>query len=129
MATSLKKKCLTSKLPSLEWIIPTDYDNKDTQASAMFPIIFVNRNIKSKKVYNIAINHERIHLRQQLELLIIPFYLWYFLEYFLYLIAYHDHYKAYRSIRFEKECWKHDKDLTYLSHRKPYNYILTSKNK
>lgn len=54
------------------------------------------------------INHERIHLRQQRELLIIPFYIWY-------LIAYYR--KGYLNVSFEKEAYDNDLDLNYLKKR------------
>ncbi len=54
------------------------------------------------------INHERIHLRQQIEMLIIPFYIWY-------LIALYK--KGYMEISFEKEAYANENDLTYLKKR------------
>jgi hypothetical protein len=29
----------------------------------------------------VFVNHEKIHLRQQLELLVLPFYVWYIIEF------------------------------------------------
>jgi len=56
--------------------------------------------------------HERIHLRQQAELLVVFFYLWYLIEYLIYRIQGKTHFEAYRSISFEKEAytneWKQD---------------------
>lgn len=119
-----------SKRYTMEWIIPTKFSNGRDLGAACFPIIYISDTLRpNKKLYKQVVNHERIHLRQQLELLIIPFWIWYFLEYLVYLVVHQDSYQAYRSIRFEKECWKHDKDLNYLSHRKPYNYIFNQKAK
>lgn len=70
------------------------------------------------------INHERIHLQQQLELLIFPFYIWYAIEYLIFRIKFNNHDKAYRSIRFEKEAYNYDSDLKYLQKRKRYNYLF-----
>ena len=64
------------------------------------------------------INHERIHLRQQLEMLIIPFFLWYGIEYLMRLIQYRDRYKAYRNICFEREAYANEADPLYLSQRR-----------
>lgn len=74
-------------------------------AIAFWPFIFV----KDKKYINdVLINHERIHLRQQLELGVIPFYIWY-------LIAYYR--VGYWNVSFEKEAYANEKDLTYLKKR------------
>lgn len=67
------------------------------------------------------INHERIHTRQMLELLVVPFYVIYVLEWLTRTILYRgDTYKAYRRITFENEAYAHGADLGYLSRRRPY---------
>lgn len=38
------------------------------------------------------------------------------------LCKYRDSEKAYLNIRFEQEAYRHDADLSYLSHRKHYRY-------
>ncbi|MEX0995648.1 MAG: hypothetical protein WDZ45_01210 [Flavobacteriaceae bacterium] len=68
-------------------------------------------------------NHERIHLRQQLELLILPFYLWYGLEFLLRLLYFRNRYKAYRNISFEREAYSNEADLYYLKRRKFWAFI------
>jgi hypothetical protein len=60
-------------------------------------------------------NHEFIHFRQQIELLIIPFYILYLLNYLINLIRYHKHTEAYRNILFEREAYENDSNLSYLS--------------
>jgi hypothetical protein len=62
--------------------------------------------------------HERIHLRQQLELLILPFYLMYLLEYVVKLIKLKDRNKAYLNISFEREAYFNDYNRHYLKARK-----------
>lgn len=70
-----------------------------------------------------VINHERIHSAQQRELLWIPFYLLYLLEW-LWRLAQHRHWKkAYFAISFEREAYTHGDDLSYLAHRRPYSWI------
>ena len=64
------------------------------------------------------INHERIHLRQQAELWIFPFYLLYFSEYFYRLINYRNHNQAYNNISFEKEAYSNEANPFYLENRK-----------
>lgn len=69
------------------------------------------------------INHERIHLRQQAELLLLFFYLFYFLEWILKSLWYLDFYKGYRNISFEREAYLHEKNLDYLAGRSPYGFM------
>ena len=81
----------------------------DISAIAIFPFIFIH---PDTKVTPRLINHERIHLRQQLEMLVIPFYVWYLIEYFT---------VGYEQNRFELEAYDNDYDLNYLSKRKWYH--------
>lgn len=71
----------------------------------------------------VLINHERIHLRQQRELLILPFYLIYLLEGIVRFFIYFDAYRAYKNISFEREAYQNEADLNYLSERGPYGFI------
>ena len=86
---------------------------------ALFPFILV----RLKNPSPTLLNHERIHLRQQLELLIIPFYIWYLLEYGWNRLKYKDHYYAYRKISFEAEAFAHDQDLSYLKKRRFWGFL------
>ena len=70
-----------------------------------------------------VVNHERIHTRQQKELLFIPFYLIYILEWLVRLVQYRNQEKAYMNISFEREAYKYGHDLKYLEQRKPYAWI------
>jgi hypothetical protein len=74
------------------------------------------KNIKSISV----INHEKIHWQQQLELFILPFYIWYFIEWLIKLFFFKD---AYRNISFEREAYNNDLNNNYLKSRKPYAWI------
>jgi len=69
------------------------------------------------------INHEKIHLRQQLELLILPFYIWYITEYLIGLIKYRDIKKAYYAISFEREAYDNDYNLNYLQTRSFWRFL------
>ena len=80
-----------------------------------YPFVFLAD--KDDKLNEVFINHEKIHIRQQLELLIVPFYLWYFIEYLFRLIQYKDRKQAYFNISFEREAYKNEKDLNYLKQR------------
>ncbi|GAB4396272.1 MAG: hypothetical protein OHK0053_09950 [Microscillaceae bacterium] len=82
---------------------------------ALFPFILVNeRHYRHDKV---LINHERIHLAQQAETLVLPFYLLYLCNYLFNLLRYRHHHRAYRRLYFEKEAYEHETDLHYLQKR------------
>lgn len=88
---------------------------------SLWPFIILKEDaLKDDKV---LINHERIHLRQQRELLIIPFYLWYIAEWLLRTVLYLNSYRAYQNISFEREAYANEKNPDYLSKRKPYGFL------
>lgn len=93
---------------------------KRYHAITIFPFIFLRRGGAENEI---LINHELIHLRQQAELLILPFYLWYIIEYLLKLIIYHNHNKAYHNISFEREAYHNDENLDYLNKRKVWSFV------
>jgi hypothetical protein len=86
---------------------------------ALFPFILVQRPNPSARL----INHERIHHRQQLELLILPFYVWYLLEYGYHRLRGLPHDDAYRAIRFEREAYRHDGEPDYLKRRRFWAFL------
>lgn len=88
---------------------------------ALFPFILVKTN--TLKFNKSVINHEKIHLRQQLELLLVPFYTLYLLNYLLNLLYYMQHDKAYRNIVFEREAYVNERNLDYLKHRRFWGWI------
>lgn len=91
--------------------------NKRVNAMALWPfVLFRNRVLRMDQRIQ---NHERIHLRQQTELLLLPFYLWYFIEYWTAMFRNgFKHHAAYMSISFEKEAYAHEKDPEYLKQRR-----------
>ncbi|SHI96339.1 hypothetical protein SAMN04487911_108110 [Arenibacter nanhaiticus] len=94
---------------------------KDYIGLALWPFIIVkNRALKKDLV---LLNHERIHLKQQSELLLVLFYVIYVFEGFLKLLIYFDRYKAYRNISFEREAYQNEKNLNYLKERRPFSFI------
>lgn len=88
---------------------------------SLWPFIFLKNG--SLKQDGVLINHEKIHLRQQQELLILPFYILYLAEWLLRTVYYLDTYKAYQNISFEREAYFHEKNLSYLSERKTFSFI------
>lgn len=69
------------------------------------------------------INHESIHIKQQEEMLILPFYLWYITEWMIKVPIYFSFEKAYHNISFEREAYDNDDNLSYLNTRKHYAWI------
>jgi hypothetical protein len=87
----------------------------------IFPFMFLK--YKALKGNIVLINHEKIHLKQQLELLIIPFFIFYSFEFLIRLIQYKNWKLAYMNISFEREAYKNQKDLNYLKSRPLWNFI------
>lgn len=88
---------------------------------ALFPFIVLRQS--QLKGNSVLINHEKIHLRQQLELLIIPFFIWYGLEFLIRYLKYRNWRMAYVNISFESEAYKNEKDLEYLKSRSWYGFL------
>ena len=88
---------------------------------ALFPVILVRE--KAIAEDEVIMNHELIHHRQQIELFIIPFYIFYLANYLLNRLKYEDHDSAYRNIIFEREAFAMDSDLDYLRHRKWFSFL------
>ena len=71
-----------------------------------------------------SMRHEEIHGRQQTEMLILFFYIWYGIEYlFLRYIKRFPHSVAYHSISFEKEAYENDWNNEYLKKRKLFAWV------
>lgn len=99
-----------------KYLIPKGY-----RGLTAFPFVFVKyRSDKENKVF---INHEKIHLRQQLELLVLPFFVLYILEYFVRLIQYRNRNLAYRNISFEREAYDNELNAYYLEKRRFFSFI------
>ena len=82
---------------------------------ALWPFILLRKaTFKNDAVF---IRHEMIHLRQQLEMLVLPFYLVYLLNYLFNLVRLKNHNLAYLDIIFEKEANANEADREYLSKR------------
>jgi hypothetical protein len=91
------------------------------QAMALYPfMLFKHGNLKTDSK---LIRHEQIHFKQQLELLIVFFYVLYLLHYLINLGRFRNHDKAYFQICFEKEAYQNDHDLEYMKNRKLFSWI------
>lgn len=83
----------------------------------LFGIYFTRH---SGRLDRYLINHERIHDAQQRELLWIFFYIIYVLEWLLRLAASRSFQTAYMRISFEREAYRHGRDLSYLNNRRMF---------
>lgn len=90
-------------------IIKTKIVPKGFTAITLFAIIFTKT-----KDDKIVINHEKIHRRQQIEMLIFPFFLWYFIEALI---------RGYSKVSFEKEAYAHENDIDYLKNRRAFAWV------
>lgn len=103
-------------------IIYTDhFPPADFHGLNILGTVFVQR--RWGRMSRTELNHERIHTRQQFELLILPFFILYGLEYLVRLfLCRFDADKAYRSISFEREAYANERNLMYLRHRRPHTW-------
>ena len=92
---------------------------------SIFPFIILSERYRYGDPFrtNATINHESIHFQQALELLVIPFYILYVVEYILKSIIYWDIGKGYSSISFEREAYTNDRNMNYLNTRKRYVWV------
>lgn len=95
--------------------------SKPPQGMALFPFILL---ATPELRYNPQLmRHERIHHRQQLELLILPFYIVYLGQYFYFRFKGHAHDRAYRALCFEREAFAQDSNPNYLRRRVPFSFL------
>ena len=93
---------------------------KGYKLMAVWPFIFARKNANIKDV---DLNHEKIHFKQQGEMLLILFYAWYGVEWLIKAIKYKSFDKAYENISFEREAYTNEKNLEYLNNRKWYSWF------
>lgn len=84
----------------------------------LFGVLFVREGCTmAAKDYN----HEAIHTAQMRELLYVPFYLLYVLEWLWHLARLRDTKAAYRATSFEKEAYAYQSDADYQNRRMKFN--------
>lgn len=98
------------------------FKNLPAEGMAIFPFILLKK--ESYKNDAQIINHEKIHLRQQLELLILPFYILYLINYLINLLIYKKHDLAYRKIIFEQEAYQNDHNLNYTKKGNWFGWLI-----
>ena len=118
---------------------------KGFQAITILPFIFARNSAKWLKDY--VLNHETIHLRQQLEVLIVAFvfilamilifgiswwwmsasllvyYAWYVAEWLIRWAVCHDRNLAYKNIAVEQEAYLNEHDMGYLKDRRLFAWV------
>ena len=112
----IKIDCLFHMILISKYLVPYGYTGM-----TLYPFIILKYSyLKADKL---LINHEKIHLRQQLELLVFPFYLVYGLEFLIRLIALKNWRMAYQRISFEREAYIHQSNMQYLNKRPLWAFI------
>jgi len=81
----------------------------------LWPFIVIREQYEDNRV---DINHEKIHIRQQTELLVLGFYIFYILNWIFNMIRYRNTVTAYRELIFEREAYTMQGSLLYLNNRK-----------
>jgi hypothetical protein len=94
---------------------------KGFRGITIFPFVLIKHSFDSEN--KVLVNHEKIHLRQQLELLLLPFFVWYFVEYAVRLLQYKNANLAYRNISFEREAYANELDLEYIKGRRFFRFL------
>ena len=87
----------------------------------IYPFIFLKND--ALKHDAVLINHEKIHLKQQAELLWIFFFIWYYIEFIVRFIQYKNWDLAYRNISFEREAYQNEINLNYLLTKKRFDFL------
>jgi len=90
-------------------------------AMALFPFVLFDRHDRASD--HVLLQHEQIHLRQQIELLILPFYLLYAYYYLKGRFKGHSAREAYRAIPFEREAYLHEATQDYLNSRSRFAWM------
>ena len=85
---------------------------------------------EEKDVSNpVMMQHEKIHIRQQIELFILAFFIWYGIEYFIRILQYKNKHLAYRNISFEREAYANESENDFLQKRRFWNFLKYLKAK
>ena len=71
----------------------------------------------------VLMHHERIHLRQQMELLWIFFFLFYFAEFLAKIIIYRELKRAYRNVSFEREAYHQEHNMDYAVNKPIWSFV------
>lgn len=101
-----------SRIPALvSWFFPV-------AAITLWPFIFIREGYDTR----LLINHEKIHIRQYNEMLVLGFLLVYIYDWVVGLVRHKNARQAYLSIRLEQEAREFENDDNYLEDRPAFNW-------
>lgn len=85
----------------------------------LFGLLFTR---DKSKITDVEYNHEKIHLKQMQEMLWLPFYIWYGVEYLAISVArlFDKQNDRYHDISFEEEAYSNESNLNYCKERKHF---------
>ena len=99
---------------------------KGFAAINLFGVLFVRKGVAVSERLQ---NHERIHTRQMVEMLVVLFYLWYVVEWVFRTLGTTGTEgtsgtdEGYYRISFEREAYGHEQDFDYLKGRKLFAWV------
>ena len=112
---------------------------KGFKAITVLPFVFARNKRDGQKLTDVDINHERIHIEQQKEVLLVgilfgtltalltmswwsllwlPLYFWWYITEWMIRLFMKGN--AYRNISFEQEAYGNEQDIRYLDNRQPF---------
>lgn len=101
---------------------------KGFKAINLFGVLFVRGN---SVISNKTLRHEHIHTMQMREMMYVPFYLWYGIEYVIRFIGwsfekknpFYPNDKPYDRMSFEREAYGNEHDVYYPKTRKRFSWL------
>lgn len=99
------------------WLVPNGF-----VGITIWPFIFLSHSKKwlieerGQRYHDLLVNHEKIHFRQQIEMLVVLFYILYVLDWIANGFVYKD-------IVFEREARANENNLDYLVERRFLNWL------
>lgn len=102
-------------------IVTCKYLPKNVIGLTILPFIFVKT--KYHKSDKRLINHEMIHIRQQMELLFFIFFIWYGIEWLCLYFKYKNSNIAYRNISFEREAYENENNENYNKEKSLFSFL------
>ena len=91
---------------------------RDYFAINLFGVIFAKQKLNERQL-----RHELIHTAQQREMLFLPFFIWYVAEWTIRLVRCRSLHRAYATIAFEREAYRHEQEKDYLSRRPRFAWL------
>lgn len=99
-----------------KYLIPKGYNGL-----TLFPFVMLRNDFD--KANKMLLNHEKIHIRQQMQMLIVPFFIWYLIEFLFRLLQFKDKNRAYRNISFEREAYANEHDMNYVGQMSFWSFL------